>query len=429
MDHIGIGLLGCGTVGTGVIRLLQQNHDKHENYVGRSLKVEKILVSSMDKERAKVIDKDLLTLDPNEVIDNPDIDIIVEVMGGTGLAKEYVLRALNKKKNIVTANKDLMAMAGEELFESAAKNDVDLMFEASVAGGIPIIYPLKNALASNKISKVMGIINGTTNFILTKMYEDGSDFSDVLKLAQEKGYAEADPTADIEGLDAARKIAILASIAFNTRVTLDDVYVEGITKISSRDIEYAKELNCTIKLVGLAQETNGKVEARVHPVLLSLYHPLAKVDDVYNAVYVEGDAVGDVMFQGLGAGEMPTASAVVGDILQVGKNIVKNVTPRDNCSCYQKKEILGIEDTFDRYFIRMTVADKPGVLAKIAGLFGENGVSIDSVIQKKYCEGKADLVLITEKVQDRNLKKAIEQIKGLEAVHALESLIRVEKEN
>lgn len=429
MKHIGIGLLGCGTVGTGVVRLLQQNQQKHENFSGRPLRVEKILVSNIDKERAEIIDRTLLTTEPDEVLKNPDIDIVVEVMGGMGLAKEYVLRAMNEKKNIVTANKDLMAMAGEELFTAAAKNDVDLLFEASVAGGIPIITPLKNALAGNKINKVMGIINGTTNFILTKMYEDGSDLSEVLSLAQQKGYAETDPTADIEGLDAARKIAILASIAFNTRVTLDDVYVEGITKISSRDIEYAKELNCTIKLVGLAQETNGQVEVRVHPMLLPLHHPLAKVDDIYNAVYVEGDAVGDVMFQGLGAGAMPTASAVVGDILQVGKNIVRDVSPRDNCSCYQKKQIIGIGDTYDKYFIRMTVADRPGVLAQIAGLFGDNDVSIDSVIQKKYCEGKADLVLITEKVQDRNLKKAIEQIKGLESVHALENLIRVEKES
>ncbi len=429
METIKIGLLGCGTVGTGIIKLLTDNRHKHEHYVGRPLVVKKILVSTLDKQRDACIDPSLLTLNPSEIIQDPEIDIVVEVIGGISYAKEWVKLSLAQGKNVVTANKDLMATAGEELFLLAAEQDVDLLFEASVGGGIPIISPLKHALASNRIDKVMGIINGTTNFILTKMYQDGSDFSEVLELAKEKGYAESDPTADIEGFDAARKIAILASIAFNTRVTFDDVYVEGITSISARDIEYAKELNCTIKLVGLATEIDGHVEARVHPVLLSLSHPLAKVDDIYNAVYVEGDAVGDVMFQGLGAGAMPTASAVVSDVLQVAKNIVKGVTPRDNCSCYEKKKIVGIEDTYAQYFIRMTVADRPGVLAQIAGLLGNNAVSIDSVIQKKYCQGKADLVLITERVQDKNIKKSIEQIKHLEPVQALESLIRVEKDS
>lgn len=426
MKEIGIGLLGCGTVGTGVVEVLEKNAKKHSRYVGASLKVKKILVQDIKKKRDPVIDPALLTDRPQDIFDHEDIDLVVEVMGGLDLAKTYIEAALSKGKNVVTANKDLMASEGEALFRLAEAKDVDLLFEASVAGGIPIIGPLKHALAANKISKVMGIINGTTNFMLTEMYDKGSGFAEVLALAQSKGYAEADPTADIEGLDAARKIAILASIAFNSRVHVDDVYVEGIKEITARDIEYAKELGCTIKLVGLANEEGDHIEVRVHPVLLPLSHPLAKVDDVYNAVYVEGDAVGDVMFQGLGAGRLPTASAVVGDVLQVGRNMVRQISPRDTCSCYDKKTIVGIEETHEKYFIRLTVADRAGVLAQIAGILGRNDVSIDSVIQKKYLPGVADLVLITEPVKDAFLKKAIEEITQLEPVHAIENVIRVE---
>ena len=429
MKTINIGLLGCGTVGTGVVRLLLNNEVKHTQYAQAKMNVKRILVSDSAKQRDPVIRPELLTTNPDDILEDPSIDIVVEVMGGTDLARDYILRALRSGKNVVTANKDLMAQDGEELFREAARYDVDLLFEASVAGGIPIIGPLKNSLAGNRITKVMGIINGTTNFILTKMYQDGSEFEDVLKLAQELGYAETDPTADIEGWDAARKIAILASIAFNTRVTFKDVYMEGITKISSLDIEYAKKLNCTIKLVGLATERDGQVEARVHPVLLSLSHPLAKVDGVYNAVYVEGDAVGDVMFQGPGAGEMPTASAVVGDILSVARNEIKGVTPRENCSCYDKKEILTIDRTVDKYFIRMTVVDRPGVLSQISGVFGQKDVSIDSLIQTKHSEGSAELALITDDVIDANLRSALDEIQHLEPVMAISSVIRVEKDS
>ncbi len=429
MKTINIGLLGCGTVGTGVVRLLLTNEVKHTQYAQAKMDVKRILVSDSAKKRDPVIRPELLTTNPDDILEDPSIDIVVEVMGGTGLAREYILRALRAGKNVVTANKDLMAQEGEELFREAARYDVDLLFEASVAGGIPIIGPLKNSLAGNRITKVMGIINGTTNFILTKMYEDGSEFEDVLKLSQELGYAETDPTADIEGWDAGRKIAILASIAFNTRVTFKDVYMEGITRISSLDIEYAKKLNCTIKLVGRASERDGQVEARVHPVLLSLSHPLAKVDGVYNAVYVEGDAVGDVMFQGPGAGEMPTASAVVGDILSVARNEIKGVTPRENCSCYDRKEILTIDRTVDKYFIRMTVVDRPGVLSQISGVFGQKDVSIDSLIQTKHSEGSAELALITDDVIDANLRSALDEIQHLEPVMAVSSVIRVEKDS
>lgn len=429
MRKIQMGMLGCGTVGTGVVRLLEMNRQRHMNYAGAEPVMKKILVADPQKKRDPVVDSGLLTGDPEAVLGDPEIEIVVEVMGGTGLAREYILRALNSGKNVVTANKDLMAQDGEELFEAAARNGVDLYFEASVAGGIPIIGPLKHSLAANRITRVMGIINGTTNFILTKMYDEGSEFSEVLKLAQELGYAETDPTADVEGWDAARKIAILASIAFNTRVNFRDVYMEGITKITPMDIEYARKLNCTIKLVGVARDSGDSVEARVHPVLLPLSHPLAKVDGVYNAVYVEGDAVGDVMFQGAGAGEMPTASAVTGDILAVARNIVKDVRPRDNCSCYLKKKILSVGETRDKYFTRMSVVDRPGVLAQIAGVFGRKEVSIDSLIQTKHCEGMADLALITDVVLDSNFRAALEEIKDLEPVRAIESVIRVEQDS
>lgn len=427
MEKIQIGILGCGTVGTGVVRLLERNREDHQRYTGCDIRVKRILVSDLAKERDPAVPRELLTDRPGDILEDPEIGVVLELVGGCGVAREYVGRALDAGKNVVTANKDLMADAGGELFARAASRDVDLLFEASVGGGIPIIAPLKHSLAANRISRILGIVNGTTNFILSKMVREGMEFSEALGLAQSLGYAEADPTADVEGYDAARKIAILASIAFHTRVRFADVYVEGITRITQRDIEYAHQLHCTVKLVGLARETGGRVEARVHPVLLPLEHPLAKVDQAYNAVYVEGDAVGDVMFQGPGAGADPTASAVVGDLLAVVRNIARGVTPRDTCSCYGSKPVMEIGDTFDNYFIRMTAADRPGVLAQIAGCFGDSDVSIDSVIQKKYCEGKADLVLITERVRDRNLQEALGKIEKLEPVMAIENLIRVER--
>lgn len=319
---INIGLLGAGTVGGGVILVLNQNRPLITERVGAEICIKKVLARHPEKVRA--LDASLATTDKIEdIVNDPDIDIVVELMGREHPALEYMEAALKAGKNVVTANKDVVAVHGKELFELAAANHVDFLFEAAVAGGIPIIRPLKESLAANKISKIMGIINGTTNYMLTKMTQDHMDFAEVLKEAQDKGYAESDPTADVGGFDAARKIAILASIAFNSRVSLDDVYVEGIDKISSRDIEYADELGYVIKLLGIAKQKEGKgVSARVHPTMLRKDHPLATVNDVFNAVYVEGQPVGEAMFFGRGAGRMPTASAVCGDIIESTRNIL-----------------------------------------------------------------------------------------------------------
>ena len=428
MKKIKVGLLGCGTVGTSVYELIQKNQDKYCALLGAEIEVVKIVVHSLDKKRPS-IPNELLTLNPNEVLENKDIDIVVEVMGGVTEAKDYVMKALKNKKHVVTANKDLMAVYGQPIFELGDEEQKLVLFEASVAGALPVIGTIKNDLAGNKISKVMGIINGTTNFILTKMFDEGLPLDIVLKEAQDLGYAEADPTADVEGLDAARKIAILASISFNTRVVLDDVYVEGITKIATDDIEYAKQFKSTIKLLGIAVVNDGKVEVRVHPTLIPLNHPLAKVDDVYNAIYLEGDAFGDLTILGKGAGGFPTASAVVGDILTIGKTILNPVSRIQNCTCYLDLPIKTIKEVETHYYIRMIVADETGVLSKIASVFAENNVSIDSVIQKKLVNNKAELVLLMDRVEEDNFMKAKDGIENLSTVDSVTSILRAEKEN
>ena len=322
MENVQIALLGLGTVGTGVYKVLKAQKEEISHKVGTEIQLKKILVRNTKKAAEKLDDPSVLTTEWKSILDDPEISVVVEVMGGIEPARSYILDALHAGKSVVTANKDLLASHGKELMDAAAEAKVDLLFEASVAGGIPIIRPLKECLAGNQISEVMGIVNGTTNFILTKMAEEGMEFKEALALATELGYAEADPTADIEGLDAARKMAILASIAFHSRVTFDDVYTEGITKITATDIRYAKEMGCDIKLLGMAKNTQEGIETRVQPMLIPSTHPLASVRDSFNAVFVHGDAVDDTMFYGRGAGELPTASAVVGDILDAVRNMV-----------------------------------------------------------------------------------------------------------
>ena len=308
-------LLGFGTVGTGVYKVLQKQKEDMIPKLGSQIEIKKILVRNLEKAAAKVEDPAVLTNNWDEIVNDPEIDIVIELIGGIEPARSYILAAINAGKHVVTANKDLIAVHGKELLDAAEAHHVDFLFEAAVAGGIPIIRPLKECLAGNHMAEVMGIVNGTTNFILTKMTQDGMEFKDALALATELGYAEADPTADIEGLDAGRKVAILASVAFNSRVVFDDVYIEGITKITAKDIKYAKEMGCDIKLLGVAKNTEEGIEAYVCPMLIPSRHPLASVNDSYNAVFVNGDAVENAMFYGRGAGELPTASAVVGDLL------------------------------------------------------------------------------------------------------------------
>ena len=426
---IRVGMLGLGTVGTGVYKVLTQNADAIASRVGASISVEKIVVNNINKERNIKIAPGVLTDNVEEVLDNQDIDIVVEVMGGIKPAQTYILKALRGGKHVVTANKDLIAEHGKELFDAEKEHHTDLFFEASVAGGIPIIRPLKQCLAANRVSGVMGIINGTTNFILTKMTKEGRDFNDVLSEAQQLGYAEADPTSDIEGLDAARKTAILASVAFNTRVTYQDVYVEGITRISPMDIKYANELGYTLKLLGIAKDLEGQVEVRVHPVFIPNAHPLAAVNDAFNAIFVTGDAVGETMFYGPGAGELPTASAVVADVIEVARNIQSNVTGRISCTCYEEKEIKPIGDITSKYYLRLIVKDEPGVLASIASVLGNQKVSIATVIQKRNVEALAEVVLITHKVKEQNLQDALSIIKGMSITKDIANVIRVEGED
>lgn len=335
------------------------------------------------------------------------------------------MQALKAGKNVVTANKDLMAVKGGELLELADENGRELRFEASVAGGIPIISPLKDSLAANEITEIIGIVNGTTNFILSKMTDEGVDYKPALAEATDLGYAEADPTADVEGYDAGRKLAIMASIAFHSRVTFDDVYTEGITGITAKDIAYAKTLGWVIKLLAVARNTGDGIEARVHPMLIPQQHPLSTVAGSYNAVFVHGDAVGDVMFYGRGAGEMPTASAVMGDVFSVARHTVYETKGSTKDNVYRKIPIKTIDEIRSRYFLRMEVEDKPGVLATIASIFGNNSVSIEQVIQKSKVGDDAELVIITSKVRERHIKDALLILGSASVVRRVATMIRV----
>ncbi len=422
--NVKVALLGSGTVGTGVYKLIERQKNEMPYKIGANLSVAKILVRNKNKKREGV-DASLLTDQWEDILLDEDIQIVVEVMGGIEPARTYIMEALKAGKHVVTANKDLIAESGKELLDVAEENGCDLLFEASVAGGIPILAPLKQSLAGNYLTEVMGIVNGTTNFILSKMSEEGMEFDEALALATELGYAEADPTADIEGYDAGRKVAIMASIAFNSRVTFDDVHTEGITNITAKDIKYAKEMGCAIKLLGVAKNTETGIEVHVNPMLIPSSHPLATVSDSFNAVFVHGDAVDDTMFYGRGAGEFPTASAVMGDIIEVARNIQYHCNGRILCTCYKNLPIKKITEIESKYFMRMLVEDKPGVLAKIADTLGKTDVSIAQVIQKNKIGDYAELVVITHLVLEQNFAEALINIRGMETTKEISTVIRV----
>lgn len=417
-------ILGAGTVGTGVYKLCQSMKDDVISKTGAELVVKKVLVRNLDKDRDP-IDRELLTDNWKDIIEDKDIEIVIELMGGTTPAKQYILEALEAGKQVVTANKDLLAEHGEEVMGMADKMHADLQFEAAVAGAIPIIRPLKQSMAGNNITEIIGIVNGTTNYILTKMTESGMNYKDALAKATELGYAEADPTADVEGYDAGRKMAIMSSIAFNSRVTFNQVYTEGITKITAEDIKYAKEFGYVIKLLGLARNTPDGIEVKVHPMLIDENHPLATVRDSFNAVFVHGEASDDTMFMGRGAGQMPTASAVMGDIIDVFRNIVHGSCGKIGCSCYKELPVKDISETKSKFFLRIEALDKQGVLANIASVLGNNDVSIAQVVQKSRKDGVAELVIITDVVAEKNFNDAMTVFNGLSVVKEIAGVIRV----
>ena len=417
-------ILGAGTVGTGVYKLCQSMKDDVISKTGAELVVKKVLVRNLDKDRDP-IDRELLTDNWKDIIEDKDIEIVIELMGGTTPAKQYILEALEAGKQVVTANKDLLAEHGEEVMGMADKMHADLQFEAAVAGAIPIIRPLKQSMAGNNITEIIGIVNGTTNYILTKMTESGMNYKDALAKATELGYAEADPTADVEGYDAGRKMAIMSSIAFNSRVTFNQVYTEGITKITAEDIKYSKEFGYVIKLLGLARNTPDGIEVKVHPMLIDENHPLATVRDSFNAVFVHGEASDDTMFMGRGAGQMPTASAVMGDIIDVCRNIVHGSCGKIGCSCYKELPIKDISETKSKFFLRIEALDKQGVLANIASVLGNNDVSIAQVVQKSRKDGVAELVIITDVVAEKNFNDAMTVFNGLSVVKEIAGVIRV----
>ncbi len=429
--NINIGLIGLGYIGSEVFRLIHEQHDYILKKIGKDLKIKIVAEKYLSgKKDFKGKYKDIkFTENAEELVNDPGIDIVVELIGGIEPALDYIIGALKHGKYVVTANKDLMAKKGAKIFEEAEKNNVDILFEASVGGGIPIIGPLKSSLASNNISKIVGIVNGTTNFILTRMKEDNLSFDAALKMAQEKGYAEADPSSDIEGKDAANKLAILASIAFNSRVHFEDVYREGIKKISISDISYADELGYAIKLLAIGSEEKGSINVRVHPALIPKSHILSKINDTYNAVYFYGNYVGEIMSFGKGAGDKPTASSVVGDIISIARNYDRNNKRIIyGCTCFTDKQIAPFMDTNDKFYILMDVFDRAGVLACIAKVFGDNSVSIKSMIQKQIdVKDTARLIFVTHETRNKNLYDSIEELKQLDAVKKIINIIRVEE--
>jgi homoserine dehydrogenase len=426
---INVGILGFGTVGTGTAKILIQNRNLMKDRTGIDINLKRIADIDTKRDRGIKLSKGVLINDADALISDPDIQIVVELIGGTTVAKEMVLKAIRNGKHVVTANKALLATHGKEIFRAAEKAGVRVGFEASVAGGIPIIKIISEGLVANRIRSIYGIINGTTNYILSKMSDENAEFSDVLKEAQKLGYAEADPTYDIEGIDSAHKLAILASLAYGTQFSLKDVYTEGITAISAMDIEFARELGYKLKLLAITKETDGKIELRVHPTMVPEDFLISKVDGVFNAVYVEGDAVGSTLYYGRGAGDMPTGSAVVSDIVDISRAILDKTAGRNPFSpgSGNSKNLLKMEDVRSMYFFRFSALDKPGVLSRISGILGKYNISIASVIQKDRREGKAvPLVVLTHRAREKDVTSALKEINKLPVVAGKTVFIRVE---
>lgn len=421
MDKIKIGMIGLGTVGTGVLNTLSEFNN---------IEIVKIAVKNLNKPRnIKNLDKSILTDNPYEVVKDKDIEIVVEVVGGVEPAFDLIKTAILNGKHVVTANKELLAKKGEELFHIAEENNKVILYEAAIAGGIPIIMPVKTILAGNKITKIAAILNGTTNYILTKMDTDGASYSNVLKEAQELGYAEADPTGDVEGFDAAYKIATLSTIAFNKRINIKNIYREGISKIQAEDMKYANEFGFKIKLIALAQlDQNGDADVRVHPMLVKKSKSLAHIDYVTNAVTLEGHPVGEIMFSGPGAGSFPTASSVVGDILAIATEIRKTdyVLPMMRCHHTVEGNMIDISETVNKYYLSINAKNNVGVIAALGKIFAQNEISISSLMQKGLsADNTANIVVITESCVEKNLQNAIKMLEADNCINEVTSLIRV----
>jgi homoserine dehydrogenase len=430
MDAVRIGLIGFGTVGKGVVRVLQQNGDVIRERLGFPLALAGIADKDTSSDRGVAVDPGLLTPDARALIEDPSIPIVVELIGGRSPAKEFIVEALRRGKCVVTANKALLAHAWEEVFGAAAAGGGAIGFEASVCGGIPIIRALREGLAANRIQSMHGIINGTTNYILSRMTDEGLEYGSVLKKAQELGFAEADPTLDVEGHDAAHKLAILASLAFGTRVHLDQVHTEGIGRVTKVDIAYARELGYVIKLLAIAKDAGGAIEVRVHPTLVPARFLLATVGGAFNAVYVRGDAVGPTLFYGLGAGSLPTASAVVGDVMEMARRVKAGAgAPAPPAvALAATRKILPMDEVVCPCYIRIQALDRPGVLAAVAGILGRNEISIASVIQKEREKGRAvPIVLMTHEATGAAVRAALEEVGKLPTVSGAPLCIRVEK--
>jgi len=424
MKTLKVGMLGCGTVGSQVARLMVANKADLTSRAGAELELVKVAVRDTSVKR-EGISSNLITEDAQSVVNDPSIDLIIEVMGGISPAKELILTALKNGKSVVTANKALLAKDGAALYEAASNANVDLYYEAAVAGAIPILRPLRESLVGDQVLRIMGIVNGTTNYILTKMDESGTAFSDALKQAQDLGFAEADPTADVEGFDAADKAAILAVLAFHSRVTDKDVYREGITKITAADVKVAKAMDMVIKLLAITELTSeGEISVRVHPALISRNHPLASVRESFNAVFVQAKSAGEMMFYGRGAGGEPTASAVLGDLVAIARHkVLGGIGPKE--SDYASLKIAAIGQTKTRYLIRLNVADKPGVLESVAHVFASHGVSIQTVRQSGIGD-KAELIVMTHSSTELALATTVKELGKLPVVTDVASVLRVE---
>jgi homoserine dehydrogenase len=426
LDKISIGMLGLGTVGSGVVKVIRDHQDKLVHGVGCAVQIKRILVQDLEKERDVEVDRSIITAISAEIIDDPTIDVIVEVMGGIEETRKLLLRALENKKHIVTANKDLMALHGPELLETASKNGCDLFYEASVAGGIPILRSVVDGFASDRIHKIIGIVNGTTNYILTKMSDEGKSYLEALKEAQDLGYAEADPEADVEGIDAARKMAILSTLGFSMNVGLGDVRFKGISRVSQEDIEYGKQLGYTMKLIGAAEREGDRIDVTVQPALISDSHPLAAVKNENNAVYVYGDAVGETMFYGPGAGSLPTATAVVSDLAGVMRNMRLGVNGHSAVFPQFPKKLKTTDEVFKKYFLRLVVEDEVGTLAEVTSLFSQEGISVEKIWQNPKRGSISEIVLVTHKASQKNFEDILVKLNDSRVVKRVGSSYRIE---